>query len=106
MTDEDQQDSNREQTEARNIIFVRGFLVRFLLGGTPIGLIAVLRTELRAIMALTFAWFFVICIIGAAMDVKFKRKVSFKLNQIRLTPKNVTLIILLIGPMVYLILKP
>ena len=77
MENDNEKEGVDSTTDPKNVVFVRGFLVRFVLGALPISLLAVVLPNLRSAMTLVFAWFFVVCIIGAGLDVKFGRKVAF-----------------------------
>ncbi len=95
-------ETKEPKAESKRAVFVRGFLIRFLFGAIPISLAVLIRPDLRSVMALAAAWFFVICMIGASLDVKFRRSVTFDLNRLRVSPKIVVLLILLLTAFVYL----
>lgn len=102
MNEEEQNDSIEAREISKPVVFVRGFLLRFMVGLVPMGLIAVIRPDLRTVILLAIAWFFVVCILGGASDVVLKRAVRLDRRLIRLTPRVLVILALLVVSFIYL----
>jgi hypothetical protein len=104
MSSENEPDGEDERESSKPVVFVRGFLIRFVLGAIPIGLIGLIRAEFRPLMMLTMAWFFVVCVIGGGLDVKRGRRVALNLRGVKLKPRDIVLLVLLAVSFVWLAL--
>lgn len=94
MSNENEPEEEATGDVTKQTVFVQGFLVRFVLGGAPIGLIGLIKPDFRPLMMLTLAWFFVVCIIAAGLDVKRGRRVAFNLRRVKLKPRIIVILIL------------
>ena len=102
MNDENEQSEQEGSQVSKRLIFARGFFTRYLIGAVPISAIALIRPDMRSIMVLALAWFFVVCMLGAAADVALGRQVAFSLRRIKLKRRDIVLIFLLVVSLLWL----
>ena len=96
MNDDNEQEVSEEEKPSKPLVFVRGFLGRFLIGVVIILIIGLIRPDMRSALVLALAWYSIVCILGGVADVSMGRTMSFNVRNVRLKRGDVVRIVLLV----------